>query len=260
MLPCVDQGSGPAILFLHGFSLDSRVWRPQIEALQGEHRCLAPDLPGFGPQGVVEGHFVLAEEMARLLDRHEVDRAHVVGLSMGGSVAVDLALARPDRVRSLVLIDALLVGRSPGRPAWSLLVSLTKRGRLATAKALWSEDDELRRRAPHAHEAMRAMVADYRGGHWAGTVTHRWHTDDVAARLPGLDPPTLVLIGEHDTPSFHAMADEYAAKIPRAHKMVVPGAGHLASLEQPAFVTDALRAFLAGGIGVSPSRSARRAD
>jgi pimeloyl-ACP methyl ester carboxylesterase len=244
MLTVIDQGSGPPVLFLHGFSLDGRMWRPQIDALSGEHRCLAPDLPGFGPGGVTEGEFVLAEEITRFLDQRGVDRAHVVGLSLGGAIAVDLALAQPDRVRSLVLVDALLLGRAPGRPVWPKLVGLVKQGRLAEAKALWCEDDaELKQRAPHAYEAMCAMVADYRCGHWAGTVTQRWHTEEVVPRLPGIDRPTLVLVGEHDVPGFHAMADAYAAGIPGARKQVVPGAGHLASMEQPAFVTAALRAF-----------------
>src|ERR1700682_4297416 len=106
MLRHFIEGRGPVVLCLHGFGLDARMWGPQIAALRESYRTVAVDLPGCGPAPVDVGDQTAARALVDVLDSLGAEPAHVVGLSLGGAVAVDLALASPTHVRSLTLIDA----------------------------------------------------------------------------------------------------------------------------------------------------------
>jgi 3-oxoadipate enol-lactonase len=235
MLRHLVTGRGPTVLLIHGFALDARMWAPQVAALSGAFRVVAVDLPDFGPAPVSVGEKSAAQAVADVLDALDGGPAHVVGLSLGGAVAVDLALAFRERVRSLALIDALLLGRPAGIRSWANAAAHAKAGELEAARAAWVGDELFAsaRTRPELLAAVSAMTADYTGAHWCGRASTRFEVSDPAARLGELDLPALVLVGEHDLPTFRAMADEYAAALPRVTYEVLAGAGHLANLEVP---------------------------
>ncbi len=233
------------MLLLHGFGLDARLWAAQVRALQACHRVLVPDLPGFGPHGADVGRFSPAEELGRLLATKRVGPVHLVGSSLGGAVAVDFLLSHPNAVRTLVLVDALLLGEGPEIEGWDTCVQRAKRGDLDGAREAWlrSEafghvDDE-----PEARARVREMVDAYRGGHWGGMVETVWQRPAPRPLLEGVRCPTLVLVGEHDLESFQSMARSYGGTIPGARLEVLGGLGHLAPMEAPEHVNRLLLRF-----------------
>ena len=122
-----DDGAGIPVLFLHGMGLDARMWDDQVTALAGEARLIRPDLRGFGrsPRDSSTAYSHVADLLA-LLDHLGLDQVVLVGLSMGGMIGLEVVLAAPDRVRSLVLLDSVIdesrstptPRRSSGTSAW----------------------------------------------------------------------------------------------------------------------------------------------
>jgi pimeloyl-ACP methyl ester carboxylesterase len=249
VLSFIDQGAGSAVLFLHGFALDARMWQPQIDALRGRHRAIAVDLPGFGPKATrIADGVSAARALLGVLDALHVDRAHVVGHCLGGAVATDFALAFPHRVRTLVLVDALLRGRDPGIAAWNRCRDLARSGHASEAREAWVADPlfEASREHPDTAARLRDMAADYGCAHWSGEVSTTYESPDPpGARLAELRASTLVVAGERDLPTFAAMAEEYAATLPHARKIVIPGVGHVPSLEAAEAFNSCVGAFFA---------------
>jgi pimeloyl-ACP methyl ester carboxylesterase len=247
MLSYVDQGAGSGVLLLHGFALDLRMWEPQIAALRGKHRLVAVNLPGFGPDASPALDGVSAARAAlEVLDALELDRVHVIGLSLGGAIAADFAMAFPHRVRTLVLASAVLRGEKPGVVAWPRCVELARAGQLREAKQAWLADPLFSPSLERADTAarLRAMVADYGGAHWRGEASTGFESaDPPGARLAELRAPTLVVVGARDLPSFRGMADAYASKLPHARKVVLEGAGHMPNLEAAEAFNAAVAAF-----------------
>jgi len=235
----------PALVFLHGFALDARMWRRQVEAFASDHRVILVDLPGFGPQARDVGAVEPQAEVARALDVAKIDRAHVVGTSFGAAVAIDFALAQPKRVRSLVLAAPMLLGRRLGIDAWSRCVDLANEGDKTTAAEVWLDDPlfETLRQEEDLFEEVRQIVLDYGGGHWTGKVTSSFHDPDPVHALKALTVPTLVVSGEADIPSFMLMAEAYAKAIPNARREIVQGVGHHVTLEAAPHFNELVRAF-----------------
>ena len=238
-------GTGPALTFLHGFGLDGRAWRPQVEAFRSTHRTVTADLPGFG-RSPKQTEGAAVDALARALDGAGIDRTHVVGLSLGGAVATDFALAHPDRTLSLTVADALLLGFPATLETWQRSAELAQGGDCAAAIAHWLTDGvfAVTRTRPRVWATVQAMLRGYDCAHWTGAASIRWASTKPRPQLAGLRVPALVIVGEHDTPAFQAMADAYAAEIPGARKRVLPGAGHVSNLEEPEAFNAALREFL----------------
>ena len=236
----------PALVLLHGFALDSRMWRRQVEAFSPDYRVITLDLPGFGPQARALGEVDPAEGVLRALDVAKVDRAHLVANSFGAAVAADFALVHGDRVRSLTLTGPLLLGRRTGIEAWSRCVALAGEGDRATAAEVWLDDPlfEGLRNDEELFEELRQIVLDYGGAHWTGRVSSRWSDPDPVPSLRTLDIPALVISGEMDIPSFMMMAEAYARTLPRARREIIHGAGHLANIERAEEWNALLRDFL----------------
>jgi 3-oxoadipate enol-lactonase len=237
----------PAIVMLHGFALDARMWRRQIESFGQDHRILTLDLPGFGPQAREVGEVEPASEIRRAMDATRLERAHLVASAFGAAVAVDYAFQYPDRVASLVLASPMLLGRRMGIEAWARCVALANDGDKTTAAEVWLDDPlfESLRHAEELFEEVRQIVLDYQGAHWTGKVTAAWSEPDPVARLADLAIPTLIVSGESDLPSFLHMAEAYAKAIPNARREVIPGVGHHVTLEACSVFNDLARAFVA---------------
>jgi pimeloyl-ACP methyl ester carboxylesterase len=246
-----DVGAGPAIVLGHSFLCSGEMWAEQVGPLSEHCRVINVDQRGHGRSGPALRDFDLEDMVAdvvAVLDHVGVERAVWCGLSIGGMVALRAALSVPDRVRALVLVDsdagaettakklkyramdvgAKLFGIRPFLPSVSRLMfgPSTCRRRRDLVEA-W----EARFAAVHLPSISRTLGALVR----RHSITHR---------LPEIPVPALVVVGEEDRslPPSHSI--EIADRLPDSTLTVIPGAGHLAALEQPRAVTDAMLQFL----------------
>jgi 3-oxoadipate enol-lactonase len=244
-----DTGSGEALILLHAFPLDGRMWLAQKTDLAGSARVIVPDLRGFGrsaelaaPQSIDE----YADDVAALLDRLRIERATIAGLSMGGYVALALARRHPHRLLRLALADTRSLADSPeGRAARDVSIALVSTDgvsalvermlpRLLSAAA--SADVVARVRAlGNAQQPAGVMAA----------LEAMRDRPDATHLLAGLDIPVAIVVGEADAISPPAEARAMGALLPRAEVEIIPGAGHLSNLEAPAAFSNALRRLLA---------------
>ena len=238
------------ILLLHGLGADGSSWGLQIPGLaEAGFRVLAPDARGFGQSPYPGGqHTVaqMAQDMARLLTELRVGPAHVVGISMGGVLALQLALDHPNQVHKLVLVNTFASLRPKSLKVWAyflyrfLLVHII--GLSAQARAVsWRifprpEQEELRRIL--YTQIMQADVHGYR------TTMRALALFNVKERLHEIKMPTLVVTGENDTTVPPDNQAALALGIPNARHTIVPGAGHAITAEQPQVFNQILLKFL----------------
>jgi pimeloyl-ACP methyl ester carboxylesterase len=244
-----SAGTGPPLVLLHGFTLDTRMWDDQFEAFARQYCVIRYDLRGFGRSAVPTGGYSHIEDLRALLAYLRVDAAYIAGLSMGGGVALDYALAYPRVVRGLILIDAVAGGFrwSPEASARTDLIWQEARaGGIAAAKASWLAHPFFAPalRQPAVAARLRQIVADYSGWHFVNTDPERRSTPSAARRLEQISVPTLVMVGELDLPDFKQIAMQLARQIPRAQHALVAGAGHMANMEAPQHVNAAIEQFL----------------
>jgi 3-oxoadipate enol-lactonase len=246
-----DDGAGVPVLLVHGMGLDARMWADQVEALDSDCRLIRPDLRGFGrsPRDplIPYSH---TDDLVALLDHLGIDEVVLVGLSMGGMIALELVLAHPDRIRSLVLLDSVVdevpfdadIAADYGkvRPAMaSEGIAAARRCFLACG---WFGPAK---RDPRVAARLHAMVDGYGGSDWANDDPHT-ERGPVYQRLGELDLPTTVVAGELEVPSFLEMARLMSQQIPNARHVVIPDAGHMVNMEAPEAVNALLHEVVSG--------------
>jgi 3-oxoadipate enol-lactonase len=242
------------VLLLHAGIADSRMWQPQIEVLEGAgHRVVAPDLRGFGEHRLEPAPFSYVRDAEAALD----GPAAVVGCSLGGRVALELAVHRPDLVERLVLIAPGFPGwewAEATRASWAAEEAAYEAGDLETAAEesvrLWVDGPN---RSPADVDAdMRAAVTamvlrsyELQEGAWeAGADEEDVLDPPLGGRLGEVRCPTLVLVGDHDVADMQAIAAHVAESMDGARLVTVADASHLPSLERPEEVNALLLDFL----------------
>lgn len=248
-----ECGSGLPVVLVHGFSLDTRMWSRQQAAFSSSHRVIAYDVRGFGRSSAPgEAGASHAEDLEALLAERGVDTAAVVGLSMGGIIAADFACRFPERLAALVLVDAACGGFT-----WSeaFLTDWLRFERLAehdvaAARRAWLESALFRptRARPALREELDEIVEDYSGWHWVHRIPVAGEPA-TAERLCSIQAPTLVVVGEHDIPDFHASAGLFCDRIGPVEKAVIRAAGHLPNMEQPDAFNRLVLGFLSRVLG-----------
>lgn len=242
-------GSGQPLVLLHGFSLDRRMWDDQLAIFAEQYRVIRYDLRGFGRSAVPEGRsYAHADDLKAMLEQLGIRGAHLVGLSLGGWVAVNFALAYPQSIRSLVLASPVLLGLEWSQayleatnPVWA---AATQEG-IEVGKALWLRTPLFAQAMaiPKAARRLSEIVGDYSGWHLVNSDPGRV-VPDVLARLETIMAPTLVLAGEQDFSDFRRIADTLL-QIPGARKVVLPGIGHMLNMEDPPTFNHLVLTFLA---------------
>jgi len=244
------RGDGPALLLVHGFPLDHSMWAHQVATL-ARWRRIAPDLRGAGASDAPASGYSMAsyaDDLARLLDRLHVERAVVVGLSMGGYVAFEMLRRHRQRFMGLVLIDSRADADGPAqRQARDEMIELARsRGAAAVAERLVPRllGRSTQQTQPNIVEQVMTMVARTPVAGLVGALSAMRDRPDSTALLPGIDVPTLVVVGAEDEVTPPATARAMASAIPSATLTTIAGAGHLAPLEAPTAVTRVIAEFL----------------
>lgn len=243
----VGEGD-PVVVFLHGFSLDRRMWVHQTSALSKSRRVVTYDLRGFGESSPPEPGRHHADDLIELLDHHQFDRpVDLVGLSLGANVALAAAVTSPERVHRLVLASPGLTGHrwSEPRPPDAALAYARVHGAEAT-KEYWLRHPIFASLNQHAdaRDRVRQMVNDYSGEHWrGGHVTAP--LPSVIGRLADTALPVLIVNGELDVPGYRDIGNVLAESIAGAERVVLSQCGHMSPMEQPEKFNELLRRFLA---------------
>jgi 3-oxoadipate enol-lactonase len=249
-------GSGRPVVLLHAGIADGRMWEPQWRSYAARYRLLRCDLAGFGHTPIEQGPLQYARDVAAMLDDVGITHAALIGCSMGGRVALEVAVARPELVSALVLVAAGLPGHDWSeeiRASWAAEEAAIERGDLDAATELdvrlWV--DGPRRTPGDVDPEVRLAVAEMQRRalelqvpHWA-TVDEELLAPDLPERLSEIEAPTLVLVGEEDVDDMQAIARRLAAEIPGAQHATIPGSAHLPSLEVP----EAFDALVLGFLG-----------
>ncbi len=229
-----SSGSGPAVVLLHGSNLDHRMWDDQVRVLEPEFRVIRYDLRAHGESALPEAPFSASRDLAELLDELNVERASLVGLSLGGQIAIDFALEFPDRVGRLVLASPGVSGFQPSEmPSFfqDLMGALQARD--------FERANEVLLETPlmWAPEGKRELVAEMvRGNVELWTVPPnlvQFPQPPSLERLEELKVPTLVLVGDQDAGFMQQLARTVAERAPHARLEIVEGGHHLLNLSSP---------------------------
>ena len=233
-----ESGTGDVVLFLHGLGSRGQDWLLQVPTFAEYYRVITPDLRGHGqtdkPQGRVRvAH--LASDVLGLLDTLNVERAHVVGLSLGGCVALVLALDAPQRVRSLTLVNTF-AHLEPDNPGHALM--LVSRLALLGVRGLPAQAHFVAARMfPKPEQGMlRKLAAERIAAN--DIITYRRlllavAAFDVRSRLGEITCPTLVIAGDHDTTAPLHPKQFLGSHIPGARLEIVADSGHATPIDQP---------------------------
>ena len=234
-------GEGPEIVLLHEGICDSRMWDRQWETWARSRRLLRFDFRGYGRTPLEPGPYASARDVITLLDRYGFECAALVGVSLGGRVALEVALAAPERVRALVLVGTGLPGHDWSdelKASWAEEEAALREGNLDDAVEvvlrMWVAGP--RRELEDVDSDVRARVAEMqRRAFELETVEpdEELLVEDVAQRLAEVAVPTLVLIGEEDQPDIRTIAERLAREIPNARLETIADTAHVPSMERP---------------------------
>jgi pimeloyl-ACP methyl ester carboxylesterase len=252
-------GSGPVVVLGPSFLWDAAMWAPQIEALADRYRVIVPDLWGHGASGALPTGTATMHDLARqhlaLLDRLEIDRCTIVGLSVGGMWGAELALMAPERVAGLVLMGTSLAAEpEQARDGYfALLDAVGAHGAvpepvLDTVVPLFFSP-MVRTRHPELPDGFGERLRSWTPQRLKDSVAPLgriiFGRRDLLPELSGLSMPSLVMTGMDDLAQPLERGQIMAEKIGCSF-VAIPDAGHISSLEAPDFVTAALLGFLAG--------------
>lgn len=247
------EGSGQQpLVLLHGFPFDHSMWEPQIRALRRDAKILAPDFPGLGRSELPPHGAPSMDDYARdvfaWMDEVGITRAAVAGLSMGGYVAFAMWRRARERISALALLDTKAEADSDEakRARIETRRVIQERGLSAVVDGMLEKvlGKTTRRTRPEVVERVKKMVLGTSPAGAMAAVDALRERPDSVADLPGIDVPTVVVVGEEDELTPPVFSRGMAERIPGATLVIVPESGHVSSLEAPEQVSAVLRELL----------------
>jgi 3-oxoadipate enol-lactonase len=242
------SGTGEPIVLIHAFSVDRRMWTPQIAILEGRYRVVRYDLRGHGKSEGPSAPYSPHEDLRSVLDALDIRKATLIGLSAGATIATDFAIAHPDRVARIVLASPGLSGHVPSTPlTWTQPVfKAAGSGDSEGAARLWADTPIMALRDDlSAGTTVRDLVMSN-----VRLWTYRMNpaqqlTPPAIGRLSEVTCPTLVILGEQDLPHIKEIANLLVEGIAGARLVTIPRAGHMVNLDARDRFNQAVDGFLA---------------
>lgn len=241
-----DAGDGEPIVLVHGFPLDGQIWERVAPLLADKCRVITPDLPGFG-KSFATGSFTmdsLADVLVELLDQLKIDRATFAGLSMGGYVLQALVRSHPGRVGKLIFVDTRAnADDEKGRAGRDAMIALVKEKgtpgvvdqmlpKMLSPATFAAQPDVVARQREIMLACPPATIANA-----CAAMRDRL---DFTPLLPTLECPLQVIVGEHDAIAPPEVSRAIVAAAKGARLDVIEAAGHMAPMEQPKAVAEAI--------------------
>nr|MCU0340353.1 alpha/beta hydrolase [Spirosomataceae bacterium] len=234
-------GEGEPVVFIHGLSLDTRMWDEQWVAFARYFKVIRYDVRGFGQSARARDPHNPVDDLKALLDALKITKVSLVGLSMGGNIALRFAALYPDRVHKLVAVDANFDGFTGYTPELNALFGkvigkASQRGWQGDALQTWLKSPLLRLYSADdlAIINLNLIVGDYHGDHFINTrIMPQYGTPPTADLLSKIKVSTLVVVGEKDEESIRKAATQLASQIPNVQKKIIGGAGHLSNIDKP---------------------------
>lgn len=237
-----EYGKGIPAIFLHGFPFDHTIWEPLLPLLKQDARLILPDLRGFGRSPVEGDSYTMrlqAEDIAHLMDRLGIDKAVLVGHSMGGYVALSFAQAYPDRLLGIGLVATQAGADSPER----------RQSRLKTAEAVTHKgarvvaSDMVDTLTSHKDliEPIHALILRAQPASIVGALKGMAERHDLTGSLSNISVPAVVIAGAADQLIARDRVETMAQMLPKGWLVEIPNAGHMLMMEDPQAVAAHLR-------------------
>jgi 3-oxoadipate enol-lactonase len=236
-------GDGPALLLLHEGVGDARMWDPVWPAVTSLYRAIRYDVRGFGRSPAASESYTLLADALTVLNYFGIGAAHLVGCSMGGGTAIELALARPEQAKSLVLLCPGIPGYPYPEPDPAV------EARFEAAEAAGDADGLIRLSLqewgrsgddPTVTDLMRSAIRA-----WDNQQRFMQEGDPVYERLGQLRSPVVLMVGDADSPGLIASNEAAAARIPGCELIRMPGVDHYPTVRAPQLVTETILRFCA---------------
>ncbi len=257
LIPVFDDGTGPPLILLHAGVADSSSWDDVAAPLGAAgYRTIRYDQRGYGRSYTEPVEYSPRGDLWAVMDACGVERAVLVGNSIGGSIAIDAALEQPDRVCALVLVGTGLSGFDEAPPtaveeeAFNEIDRAFTEGRYLDAiearVKLWVDGigRPPERVAASVREHERTMLLPSAASEGSG-ASRLGIEPEASARLEELLAPTCVVLGEYDTSIIHQIAEALVQRIPHAHLVQVPDAAHMVGMEHPALLASLILEHIA---------------
>lgn len=231
-----SAGSGPTLILLHEGVGDSRMWDALWADLTAVFRVIRYDVRGYGRSPAATENYTLLGDLLTVLDHFGVARAHVAGCSMGGGAAVDLAIAEPGRLRSLVLLCPGISGYDwPPEPELNaqfdaLAAAGDEEGMTQLCVQLWGAAGPDPLVTDMARSAVRAWPSD----------AFQQEGEPAFGRLGEVSAPTVLMVGDKDRPPLIASNEEAARRIPGCELIWMPGVDHYPTVREPKLIADTI--------------------
>lgn len=245
-------GEGRPVVFVHAGIADSRMWEPQFQDVPEGFQFVRLDLRGFGNTRLPKEEYTDCEDVLAVMDHLEIDKAVVVGCSIGAEVGLDLVALATYRLNGIVLIGASAPGFEPPSseyqsPQWPEAIQAFESGdleRVAELEAeIWVVGRGRERTAVDADVMNLVREMDLEALKTEARRDERRKAPQLEA-LPRVDIRTLIVVGEHDLPQLIEASEHLDETIEHSSRVVIEGAAHLPSLEQPEAFNKAFLAFL----------------
>jgi 3-oxoadipate enol-lactonase len=246
-----EEGEGLPLVFIHAFALNQTMWQEQVAALKNQYRCITLDLRGFGHSDVVEGTTLMsqmASDVHELMKALEIDKAVLVGLSMGGYVALSFYRYFPEVVRALVLADTRSTADAEEARANRLLSAekAVREGAAAIADETTPKllGDTTINTNPGLVKLVHSIQAANSPDGIAAAQRGMAVRADSTELLPQIDCPVLIIVGREDKLTPVAEAEVMHKGISNSQLRVIEKSGHLSNMETPDEFNKALAEFL----------------
>jgi len=243
-------GDGPALVLAHAGIADRRMWDDQFLVFAQHFRVVRCDFWGFGKSTTPKSTFFLHQDLYQLLKFLGIEQAHLMGVSLGGRVIIDLALEYPKMVNSLVVVGSGLsgyefIGEVLQRFSEKMRAANERNdfdGALELVIQLWVDGRE--RTPDQVDPRVRARVREMLMGHTEWPIAERPLEPPATGRLAEIDVPTLIIVGDRDEANIVTIADLLAANIRGARIIIIPDTAHLPNMEKPEHFNRVVLEFL----------------